>query len=723
MVFAGLVLTAGCGGRPTTETLLELAEALPLAEIRQEPGRIDLGTPAANLVQLEGWSWDETPRGGPSLTWGVGAASRLEIFVIEPRALPLRARSMPYDIPGVEAQRVRIEVNGEAAGEWTLGPGWQETELDLPESLLRPGSNELAFHYSRGASPKSLGRSSDSRWLAVAWDWVEVGTAPGSAARADPARGLLHLPAGTRTDYFFELPVPARLSARLARRSSSGLRVEALLDGSATPQSVVFDSSSRTIEMDLAPGLNRLRLEAPVALDQTPPVALRDAVLETDHELPLPADELASAPACGSDEPPDVFVYLIDTLRADRLSLYGHMPEVSPALAAFSGDAVLFEAAIAQSSWTKASVASIFTGLWPWSHGVQGLEDRLPDDLPSLPRLLHNGDYQTAAVVANPHISAVFGFDDGFEEFRLLEELTTPSETVHAAMLELLDRQMVDRPRFGYVHTIDPHAPYAPPEPYRTRFAASVRDLELGTVTALAARAQTRKAPRPEEVEALTALYDAEIAYNDYELGRFFDGLRQRGLYEDALIIVVSDHGEEFYDHGGWTHGKTLYSEVVHVPLLIKFPDGAGAGRRVSSPVQHLDLLPTILDCAGLANPPGLQGESLARSEWSDDHSTMRPRPMLSYLHYSRYDGASVVLGDWKLIVPIPGSPDVARELYHRLDDPAEQRDLAEERPVMAGYLATLLRRALAESPAGRSQPVQLDDNTARRLRALGYLN
>jgi hypothetical protein len=295
------------------------------------------------------------------------------------------------------------------------------------------------------------------------------------------------------------------------------------------------------------------------------------------------------SPALNAPRPaPLVVLYLIDTLRADHTSVYGYKRDTTPRLSALARDGVVFEQAIAQASWTKPSVASILTSLPPHRHQVVQLGDALDVKLVTLAERLQLHGFTTGAAISNV---VIYGkdthFEQGFDFYQGLHDpRDRPSKTVRAApvvdaALRWLDARR-GQPQFLFVHTMDPHVPYTPPPPFNQMYEPHPAPGHPGSD------------PRdgmtdPLDRERFIAQYDGEIAYGDRELGRFIDGLKARGLYDQALIVFVSDHGEEFFDHAQWLHGRSVFDEVVHVPLIVKFPGGRHRGQRVAQQVQTLD--------------------------------------------------------------------------------------------------------------------------------------
>ena len=302
---------------------------------------------------------------------------------------------------------------------------------------------------------------------------------------------------------------------------------------------------------------------------------------------------------------PLVVVYLVDTLRADHLPLYGYARDTGPELSRFAKDAVVFDQAIASSSWTKPSVASLLTSLPPRDHGCLQFYTPLDPALVTLAERMRDHGYATGGVVANSLVMARdMHFDQGFSYFAAAPPPERAGEAVDDA-LEFLDARR-GQPVFLYVHTMDSHSPYLPPPPFDRKYEPHP---EPGR-----AAAEPSDYRVPLDRDRIVAQYDGTVAYGDQEFGRFLRGLRERGLYDSALVVFVADHGEEFLDHRGWVHGHTLFDELVRVPLVVKYPGGRHAGRRVAGQVQLVDVLPTILSSQGMVPAVGIAGHPLEES-------------------------------------------------------------------------------------------------------------
>jgi arylsulfatase A-like enzyme len=399
------------------------------------------------------------------------------------------------------------------------------------------------------------------------------------------------------------------------------------------------------------------------------------------------------APALTSERRPAplVVVYLVDTLRADHTTPYGYHRDTTPELQRFAREAVLFEQAIAHASWTKPSVASLMTSLLPGRHRAVQLRDRLDDGLLTLPEMLQAKGYSTGAAIANSVIySAGTNFEQGFDFFAGLHGADNrPSKLVEAAgVVDEALRWVEARrglPTFLYVHTMDPHVPYAPPPPFDRKYEPHPTPENPGNDP----RTDFKE---PLDRERMIAQYDGDVAYGDQEFGRFVRELAARGLFEDALIVFLADHGEEFQDHGQWLHGRSVFDELVRVPLLVKLPGGAGAGRRVTQQVQVVDVLPTVLHSQGLPvpRPPAVMGRPLQHVI----EGTAQEAPAVSEISHRTFVAHGMRTGRDKYVRRFSPQDD---ELYFDLSrDPLEKNSVLESasdrvRTLRAGVEASMV--------------------------------
>ncbi len=439
------------------------------------------------------------------------------------------------------------------------------------------------------------------------------------------------------------------------------------------------------------------------------------------------AAALALGLGCGSPEPRarNLVVVDIDTLRADRLSCYGFERSTSPHLDRLAREGVRFEWAFSQAPYTLPSQASILSSLYPSTHGVFHDGDRLGEEVATLAETLRGAGLRTAAFVDGGYMKPVFGFDQGFETYFDLNGggLAAGEERIARWLRE----NGKDR-FFLLVHTYDTHSPYAPPEPFRSRFAALVEPPDPGFVPDSATLEQIRlshygEAPRrlgARDLAFADAMYQGEIAFVDDWFGRFEALLVELGLGDDTVVAVVSDHGEEFQEHGSVLHEK-LYATVTRVPLILRAP-GVAAGRVVDHAAQTIDLAPTLLELAGVPAPPAMEGRSLLPALRGERPAARGGRIAVSESPFFGLQRA-IANDRFHLIVPLDGS---RRELYAYREDPLEQRDLA----AAAGPDLATAQRSLVTWSAHRPLPRSrreggnepLPEDVVKSLRALGYL-
>lgn len=427
----------------------------------------------------------------------------------------------------------------------------------------------------------------------------------------------------------------------------------------------------------------------------------------------------------GNSEPPNIILISIDTLRRDRLSGDGYRRNTTPFLDRLAAKGCVFNACCSTSSWTVPAMASLFTGLYPRTHGVKhGVvhekeivsQETLSDSFTTLAEALKRAGYHTFGISTNGHVTRETGMAQGFDDFTELWFLDAPR--AQEAALKLKSRLKESRPYFFWIHYFDPHAPYRARLPWIKDYAA---DMELvrvwkGITIKKLRRRKKEIVGQPAVLTALVDLYDSEINYTDLFLRKLWEGVLESPR---ALVVVTADHGEAFLEHGHIGHGKTLFEELVRVPLIVVLPEGEGGGRKISSPVSIVDIYPTILNWAGIALPPGLEGKSLLpylRGEAPDRG------PVYCELQRGRRLEA-VRSGDWKLIRKIKKKK--RQLLFNLRDDPGEKKNLFKEERDRARTLSKLL-----DSWKGRETNFQAPRSAGKlgrakrkKLEALGYLH
>jgi arylsulfatase len=480
------------------------------------------------------------------------------------------------------------------------------------------------------------------------------------------------------------------------------------------------------------------------------------------------APTVRSRMALAGDAPQGVILIQADTLRPDHLGLYGHRRDTAPFLRRLAAEGVLFKNAFAQAGWTKVSTPSIMTSLYPSTHGVFSYDDRLPAASTTIAEAYRHAGYATMALSSVMFTGQYTNLHQGFEELHELSSITgaggphsskTAREYVDRAA-EWIERHRGE-PFFLYLHVFDPHSPYEPRPPYDTLWADPAKREEhirqreslRKTIKApfLAGRGMaTRQEMIGAGIDPAAYIahdkdwYDSSIRGLDVELGRLFGRLRTAGLDDRTAVVFLSDHGEEFHEHGRMWHGQSTYGEMARVPLILRWPGQVRAGRVVEEAVQLIDVMPTLLDISRLQHPEGLQGQSLiplitgegpiTTNGTAAAASGWRRRPVIvekqsSGAEHPESDVAYAIIdGGWKLIhnkVRPHGKPEF--ELFDAARDPLDQVNVADKHPDVVQRLAKALEGWHAMAAAARLKPDteatgNMTPEQLQRLRSLGYI-
>ncbi|MCA9509895.1 MAG: sulfatase-like hydrolase/transferase [Myxococcales bacterium] len=443
-------------------------------------------------------------------------------------------------------------------------------------------------------------------------------------------------------------------------------------------------------------------------------------------------------------ERPNLVLVMVDTLRADHLDCYGASDVATPHLCAVARDGGTIFNAFSHASWTKPSTASLVTSLLPSTHNGMSKPSRLSDDIVFVSEVLQEHGYATGGIVSNINLAPSFGFDQGFDEYRYLapdyligakesssktilyqiarkvilklragtlrfNDFYQDSQVVNAVAFDWLERHAKDR-FYLFLHYMDPHDPYFA-HPYDgTGIARVAGDPPAG------------------EAARMRELYKGEIEYLDASFGRLLDRLKELGVYDDTLIVLTADHGEEFHEHGGFWHGLTLYDEQIRVPLLVKWPKGRAAlpYDETAGLARSIDVAPTLIASAGAAVPDAMQGIDLAVRF---DARNEKDREVFSEEDHEGNVLWSLRTRDMKLIHANEGNPRGVppRELFDVANDPHETVNLVERGH--ADVEARLAQNAELQRQAAQGKAFQPGETKAmtraecEQLRVLGYVD
>ncbi len=461
------------------------------------------------------------------------------------------------------------------------------------------------------------------------------------------------------------------------------------------------------------------------------------------RDRPAPRENTPRGRESKPSQRPNVLLIGVDTLRADHLGCLGYAQDTTPTLDRLAREGVLCMRTMSTSGWTLPSVMSVMTSLYPPVHQVSTYKNRLPQEAVTLAKILKTSGYTTAGFVSNPLVHSQYGFATGFDlyddftvsldvDMNILgkhdEAMADPalactSELITRTAIRWLERSPRE-PLFLFVFYLDPHYDYIPPPPFDTIFDPDYQ----GDINGRGIRKEPRRSQRPagRDLQHLLALYDGEIRYTDTYVAELLRAFAKAGLLENTLVIVFGDHGDEFYEHGKTAHDRTLYQEILHVPLLLWWPNRLPAGRRVDTLTSLVDIMPTVLDYLGLPWEGPLQGASL--------------RPLMEGRTDRLHDTVWAELNTWTHVQAVVGDHDTlirnvgndTWELYDLSHDPREQTNLyrqssaAEIRLAMTAKWEKWTKDNYFLSnplvPGAKTQDPPATEQQLQQLKALGYV-
>jgi arylsulfatase A-like enzyme len=643
---------------------------------------------------------------------------------------------------------IRIRLNGERLEKVGAPEGWIRLPIEVPADRVHRGLNRLEFAQptegpagaSQTASRMRLRRvrvrSSSGRQL-----WP---TRPATISVAEDESETISMPVASSLEAVLALPAAARLQGRFTFEPADRSVREpvyvyvTLLDDSGSQQTLFHDRLYRrvarpqSLRLSLADWAGQ-QVRVRVGITGRGNGVLRwhglgiSGTESVTLAPPLPPIPIEMPPRSGRLQRPDVMVLLLDAARADAFSPWGG-PHPTPGIERLARDGTLFANAISPASWTGQSVPAILTGLFPDTLGIGPWGSRLPPTPPTLAETMANNGYRTVLWSQHPLYSNHLSYRRGFQEF-----YRTPRGAYDAVPgAEILTAE--DRPTFSFVHLIPPHAPYTPPPPFRGSYSGwyqGTMAVDAERLNSYPRRRDPRSVTDPDRRFVLDR-YLENAAFADALLGRILDTLTTAGRYDETLIVVLSDHGEAFLEHGNFLHTRTVHREMLHVPFVIKWPRSAELpSSAFGSPVSLVDLVPTLVDGLALdSQGPGFQGISLLPAA-IDGRTTERTTYAITRGGHDPQRPPRIQLmlevDGWRLLC----SPDrQSLELYQIETDPMEEEDLASRYPLQTLLLrqAVLSQRhynasLLSLASATTEEVESLDPKMVEELEALGYLN
>jgi Arylsulfatase A and related enzymes len=592
----------------------------------------------------------------------------------------------------VPKQRLSVFVNEKPVATLEVEQTLRSYDLAVPAATLTAGDNRIRLTF------RAAGAIAGGKRAAAAIAAIEIGAArPTSVTTGDKAPGVpsslavsevdlggirrraFAMPAASRLSFYVQVPAQAKLALAYGSRAASGsVAVRVARDGAALSTLFEGPATGRWTEeaWDLTPFAGQA-----VRLDLC---AHGGGVDWAEPRLVV----RAAAPAAASPRKFDhIYVWMIDTLRADKVHIYNPKTNVmTPNYDAFAADATRFSWAQVPGTWSLPSQASMLTGVYPRVHKATVQESKISREVPFVAEQFKKAGFRTAMFSANGYVSSKWGFDRGWDENRNLIRENLPN---HAENLWGIAKKWIlpgkAKPQFVYLAVIEPHVIYNPrkeflakywDKPYNGPIKPVLTGIQLGKIK------QGKLKVNATDKAYLEALHNAEITQSDTAFAAFIQDLKTAGLYDTSAVIVISDHGDEFWDHGDCGHAQGAHQELVHVPFVIRAPGLLPAGRAVDTDVEAMDLSPTLLDLAGLPIPDSMQGRSVIGLALDEVGGS----PAVG-LTQNEAMARGLKSGRYRLI-----HSGVARmELFDELEDPREQHEISGQRPIALRQMRNVL--------------------------------
>jgi len=440
------------------------------------------------------------------------------------------------------------------------------------------------------------------------------------------------------------------------------------------------------------------------------------------------------------EESCNIILISVDTLRADHLGCYGYERNTSPHVDALASDSVTFLNTYASSPWTLPSHVSMLTSLHGVNHQVSYEDESMDPSIITLADVLRVNQFYCAALTGGGFVHAKYGFSKGFNSYSDEGGILRQDSAEHLFHVtsRWLEREK-DKSFFLFLHTFQPHNPYACPYPYKTMFIEKdAKWNHIDLLSYLGGKPGIFKELTEKERQNVKGLYDGEIRYTDEEfIGSLIEKLKHMGLYDKTMIIFTSDHGEEFYEHQGWGHGHSLYDESLKVPLIIKFPSSRFKGRRISNIVSLVDIFPTVLDELGVSmHDLDIDGKSLLpliKGKKKEDRiflADVAPNVLASHIpqKISMNEGKEKLILNKKFskedLEFFVSSPPALKptEIYNLILDPGEQQNIADEQAELANLIIQKINKIYREAKKRKTRKMEMNEELKKQLEALGYI-
>lgn len=656
--------------------------------------------------------WD---RNQPDSLWAASLEARASFNTLSrPNDVILEFDAKANPSSREQVQNVSLHLNGSFIKNFVLESEHEKHySITLPQDRLRTGKNMLDFRFAYLSQAENQSRAYAAVFKAVTLSY---------AIRPD-SEGRLIQAGHSDFNYFAELPEKFQLETAYQNMRGTRSAIE-FWRGGQIVESFDLDPDKTQWKKSVslpAPGqtiikfINRGRKDSLVVWEKI--------VLSKKAPKP-PQQEQKRFPSMR----PHILIYVVDTLRADHLSCYGYSRQTSPELDQFAEESAVYTSAYANSPWTRPSGASILTGLYPKNHKTTGRFGKLAKNLSTLPEILTENGYETAAFIGNGNMSQVFGFGRGFETFEELSgiyprTLNITAQEINRRVFNYLKKYRKNNnqnPLFLLIWTMDPHDPYTPRDENKDMYDINrYQHIDTYQIDLMEDVRFGRVSLSQSQLEFVKTRYDQEIYENDIAFGQLLGTLKELNLFENTEIIFTSDHGEQFFEHGGVKHGENVYDESVHIPFVVK--SGRMAEGIHKERVQLSDIGPTVLDMAGIPLNFNMDGLSL--------FSLSDAKRDIYFENYRGGNRINAVMGaERKVIYNLefrrpPHHPFIPLLEMYLLEDKGEQNPLALDDFADLALLQQLMRyRNMGPRQDIQGEQAEIPPELEEELKALGYI-
>jgi arylsulfatase A-like enzyme len=728
---------------------LPLLAELPKAEVLGNGTVLNMDGEQAESFFLTGGFADPTPSDEAEDRWcrDVAAQFNLHFTRWQLENISLRFRIAPL----ADTREMTLVLNGKPGQTVYLEPGYHDVTFPLPNDALAAGDNMVDFHLKGGENPGAV--IDTVRWE-VGGEAAGTGLSMAKRSVGEKTLPVLGGNGSAEADFYLEVPAGARLVLGLGHDRSdlngSPGRLQIFGRNEAYAGKVIWEgdfpaSGTRNLIVDLGELAGSLSL---LSFYLKPNTNIDDWLFIAEPRLEYPKSEQKpitsnpSPPTLRQKHPRTIVIICEDAMRRDFLPVYGRKTISTPNLDNIAKTALVFDNAYSPSSWTKHVFASIYTAQPGGVNGATKHEYMLRDSLPSLVELFQKNHWRTAIITGNPYTSREFGLNKGFTDFVYINQAELDSfkrvgKIYAEGYIPYLSRWLGSlapgEDALLVLHLMDTHTPYQPPPGFKEQYSG----VTAGILKEISRESQYLPQVANDKLMEQLAQYCGSITYFDSQLPEILEQFYKVGREEGTTFILFSDHGEEFLDHGGIKHGFTLYQEMIHIPLLM-WGEGVAPGRSEEF-VNLEDLLPTLLDLAGIKVPAGLEGVSYAAVLGGTDAGWNRRQ--FAETEQNNPGFISLTWQGFKLMIrgnlnAAPGQENAplarsmqAREDYYQLydlaNDSQERNNLSASNPIRVGFYKGYLMEWWAGAHRGKpgeAKIAKINPDTIEQLKGLGYV-